>query len=187
MNWDDLGRTLLGLGLPTLGGALIGPAGALAGKALANALGAPATPEGLSKAISTDPEVQKKLADVEIEWARTAATVAQANAQQAQSINATAQAELAAGVSFWHWRHLNGYTVQVYALTILVGFGTAMWTGKPTIADYVTLLGAISGIFLALCALNGYVASDTTRRTTAAAGVPVGGLVDIIGSLFKRK
>ena len=63
MNWGDLGKTLLSLGLPSLGTALLGPLGGTAGKVIADALGVPATPAAVSAALSTDPEVQKKLAD----------------------------------------------------------------------------------------------------------------------------
>ncbi len=187
MNWGDLGKTLIGLGLPTLGTALGGPLGGAAGKMLADALGTSATPEAVSKAIVSDPVAQQKMAEAEIEWAKTVAAFAQSATDQSAGINETMRAELAGGVSWYHWRHLNGFTVQLYALAILVGFCTAMWAGKPSTADYVLLMGVVTGVFLALCALNGYVAMDTTRRTTAAAaGTEAGTLLGTLLGKLKR-
>jgi hypothetical protein len=188
MNWGDLGKTLIGLGLPTIGGLLLGPAGAAVGKALADQIGAPATPEGLGKAIA-DPEVQKKLAETEAEWARTQAAIAQSNATQGSSVNTTMQAEIAAGVSWWHWRHLLGYVVGGWIAGIAVATTKLLFIGS---ADQITLLSPLLNsvwpYFGAACGLLGYVAMDTTRRTTAAAaGTPAGSIVDLIGGLLKRK
>lgn len=52
MNWKELGQTLVQKGAPVLGGYLLGPLGAVAGKALANKVGATdaggeATPESV--------------------------------------------------------------------------------------------------------------------------------------------
>lgn len=189
MNWGDLGRTLIGLGLPTVGGLLMGPAGAAVGKALADQIGAPATPEGLGKAISGDPEVLKKVQETEAEWARTEAVRAQAAAQQGSSVNATMQGETLAGVSWWHWRHLLGYVVGGWIAGIAVATTKLLFIGS---AEQITLLSPLLNsvwpYFGAACGLLGYVAMDTTRRTTAAAaGVPAGSIVDLIGGLLKRK
>lgn len=189
MNWSDLGRTLLGLGLPTLGGLLLGPGGAAIGSTIASQIGVPATPEALGKALQTDPDVLKKMQDTEAEWARTAATMAQANATQAQSVNATIQAEIAKGVSWWHWRHLLGYVVGGWIAGIAVATTKLMFVGSvEQITLLSPLLNSVWPYFGAACGLLGYVAMDTSRRTTsAAAGVPAGSLLDVIGGLFKRK
>lgn len=189
MNWSDLGRTLLGLGLPTIGGLLAGPGGAAVGNIIAGQIGVPATPDALGKALQTDPEVLKKMQETEAEWARTTATIATANATQGQSVNTTMQAELAAGVSWWHWRHLLGYVVGGWIAGIAIATTKLMFVGS---AEQITLLSPLLNsvwpYFGAACGLLGYVAMDTSRRTTsAAAGVPAGGLIDILGGLLKRK
>jgi len=187
MNWGDLGKTLLGMGLPTLGGLLVGPAGALVGKVIADQIGAPATPEGLGKAIA-DPEVQKRLAETETEWARATAAIAQSAASQSDSINQTIRAEQGT-ISWHHWRHLLGYVTGAWAIGIAAATTRLLWTLDPVqIAAAVTLLTAMWTFFAALCALNGYVAMDNTRRTSAAAsGSAVPSVIDLVGSLFKRK
>lgn len=188
MNWADLGRTLLGLGLPTIGGLLAGPGGAAVGKVIADAIDVPATPEAIGKAISADPEVLKKIQDTEAEWARTTAAIAQSNAQQGSSVNTTMQAEIAAGVSWWHFRHLLGYVVFLFGVSMIAAFNGSLFLGMPAIGDFKTALDAVWAPFAAFCGLVGYVAMDTSRRTQAAiTGTPITGVLDIIGSLFKRK
>lgn len=194
MNWDDLGKTLLGLGLPALGTALGGPLGGAAGKVIADALGTAATPSAVNAAIEADPSVRAKLADTEAEWARTAASIAQSASQQVASINTTMQAEIAAGVSWWHWRHLIGYVTMLWLLAPLPFVVVAMWllvsAGKadPLTAVIAAMTSLVS--WVGICAaLNGYVAMDTTRRTTAAAAgqeIPtiLGGLIK---SITKKK
>jgi hypothetical protein len=187
MNWADLGDQLLKLGLPTLGGLIAGPGGAAVGKVIADKMGVPATPEALGKALQ-DPEVQKKFYEAEAEWARTEAERFKAAASQAQSVNATMQAEVAAGVSWYHFRHLNGYVVFLFGLSMVAAFNGALFFGLPAIGDFKTALDAVWAPFAAFCGLVGYVAMDTSRRTQAAAtGTPITGVLDVIGSLFKRK
>ena len=38
---------------------------------------------------------------------------------QALAINETIRAEVAAGVSWWHWRHLMGYATLLWAVAVL--------------------------------------------------------------------
>jgi len=158
------------------------------GKVIADQIGVPATPEALGKALSTDPEVLKKMQDTEAEWARTTAAIAQAAASQSDSINQTIRAEQGT-ISWYHWRHLIGYVTVLWAAGIAVVTTRLLWTLDPAqIAAAITLLTAMWTVFAALCALNGYVAMDNTRRTSAAAsGVMPPSVIDMIGGLFKRK
>jgi hypothetical protein len=188
VNWADLGKTLLGLGLPTIGGLLGGPGGAAVGKVIADQIGVPATPEAVKNAISADPEVLKKMQDTEAEWARTEAERFKAAASQSQAINATMQAETAAGVSWYHFRHLNGYVPFLFGISMVVAFNGSLFLGLPSIADFKTAMEVAWAPFAAFCGLVGYVAMDTSRRTQAATtGTPITGVLDIVGSLFKRK
>lgn len=69
MKWNDLARTAAKLGLPTLGGALAGPHGAMAGKAIADALGSDASPEAVAEALQADPDALVRLRQVEADMA----------------------------------------------------------------------------------------------------------------------
>lgn len=77
MNFKDLGKAILQKGLPILGTALGGPAGATVGALIANAFDAdPKNPEDIIKKINLDPNAQIKLIEIqkahEIELAKLA-------------------------------------------------------------------------------------------------------------------
>jgi hypothetical protein len=136
-----------------------------------------------------DPTVRAKLAEAEAEWARTAAASLQAAAQQSDSIGETQRAELAAGVSWWHWRHLLGYVVGGWIAGIAAATIKLLFIGT---ADQITLLSPLLNsvwpYFGAACGLLGYVAMDTSRRTTAAQsgnGIPTV-LGTILGAIKKK-
>lgn len=187
MDWKDLAGPLVQIGAPTLGkivGGLIPiPGGALIGETIgrtvAGALGVEATPSAVNDAIAADPAgASEKLAAAEsAEAARWAALaeIAKADAAQASVINETIRSEIGR-VSWWHWRHLNGYVVMCAGGAIVASGMTAVFTGFAS--EFVMVLNATVAVYLGMAALNGYVARDTTQRTTAAAtGTPVDGLV----------
>lgn len=124
MDWRQLGGQLIRVGAPTIGTALGGPLGGMIGSSigsvLANALGTDNTPEAINEAIqNTPPDVlASRLSAAEQEaiakWPALA-EIAKANAQQAESINATMRAELIAGQKWYAWRNLYGYSVVMEA------------------------------------------------------------------------
>lgn len=192
MNWSDLTVPLVQIGAPTLGrivGGLIPIPGGAAigetiGRTLAGALGVEPTPAAVNDAIAADPVAAgEKLAAAEsaeaARWAALAA-IAQADTAQAVAINETIRAE-AGRVSWWHWRHLNGYAVMLAGSAIIACGLAAVFTGYS--APFVLVLNATVAVYLGMAALSGYVARDTTQRTAAAAaGVPVEG---VIGQVIK--
>lgn len=95
MNWQDLGRSLAGIGLPVLGGALLGPAGAVAGADIARRLGAAeATPEVISQAIEADPAALVELQRLEIEMAKVDAGREARSAESNEKMLVTATADV---------------------------------------------------------------------------------------------
>jgi len=95
MNWADLGRSLAGIGLPALGGALLGPAGAIAGADIARRIGAAeATPEVISQAIEADPAALVELRRLEVEMAKVDASREARSAESAEKMLATATADV---------------------------------------------------------------------------------------------
>jgi hypothetical protein len=183
-------RTIAGAVAPSapklgavLGTALGGPIGTiiggLAGNAIAAAFGVDATPESVGKAIADDPNAADKLARLDAE--RGQEILAQAQAEIARyeqegltkrenvtQINTTLREEIASGVSWWHWRHLGGYMVLWFSGIISAGLVKSMFFGGITAADMTGIITAVSPVFFALCALQGYVAADTTNRINTA-------------------
>ena len=183
MDWKDLAGPVIKLGGTAIGAMLGVPGlGKIGGDLLAGALGVPATPEAVSQAIENpSPEalaaVQSANAEAEKEWAKFAAV-------QAQETGQTMRAEIASGVSWYHWRHLLGYVVMLWAIAILPVALRDLWIGNAAGIDLgIKLASALTTYFLALCGLLGYVAMDTSRRTTAAAAGQE--VTTVIGGLLK--
>lgn len=199
MNWKDLGGQLIKAGAPIIGTAIGGPVGGVIGSSLgtilANALGVEDTPEAVGKAIETMPagELQAKLAAADSEaaakWpalAEIAKSDNEARVAQTQVINETQRAEIAAGVSPWHWRHLIGYAALIWFLIPIPAF--AMLTFRydgAAVGQLTLLLQAAVPIYGFMCGLLGYIAHDTTRlKTVAITGEQQTGLIEkVVGAV----
>lgn len=186
MDWKDIARLvvpfaptvgkILGGFIPFPGGAILGE---WAGKALADALGVPNTPDAIGNAIQNTPgdELQARLQPVEqdasAKWdamARIAEAEAKDRTAQSQAINETERAEVAAGVSWWHWRHLIGYLVLLYGLQQIAIITAAAFfpTRGINATDAAALFNATTVFTGGLFALLGYIAQDTTKKVTTA-------------------
>lgn len=190
MDWKDLAGTLIKTGAPIIGGALGGPLGAtvggFAGKLLADALGVEATPEAVHEAIQADPAgAAVALGNADAQW-QAMAEIAKAEAAdrtaQGQAINETIRAEVVAGVSWYHWRHILGYVVVAWFVAPLPAFFMLTFKFSPEAATALTaLLGAAVPVTVSMSALLGYVAQDTTKlKTTAITGEHAPSITDSI-------
>ena len=66
MDWSDVGKKIISVGAPLLGGALGGPAGAAIGQVVASQFGlTEASPDKVLEAITADPEARLKLTELE--------------------------------------------------------------------------------------------------------------------------
>lgn len=184
-NWKDVaeliapyaptaGRFLGGMsGIP--GGSVIGEK---LGEALAAAFGVDPTPDAVSNAIQTAPanEVAAKLEALESEakarWdalARMAESDDKARVEQARVIAETQRAEIAAGVSWFHWRHLLGYVLLLWFLIPIPAFAMLTFRYDGAAANQLTImLQAVVPLYGFMSALLGYIAADTTRLKTVA-------------------
>ena len=188
MQWSDIGKVLGGIA-PTLGGVLLGPMGSAAGQILATALGTDPTPEAVQARLEQGgPEVAAAIAQAESEAAERYKYLA-VHVGQAEHVNETIRAELGAGVSWWHWRHLIGYATLLWAVAVLPPLVIALWRTDPASLNAVTtaLAGALSW-FAILAGLNGFVAQDSTRAKVAALdGKDSGGLIGRAIKTIARK
>jgi hypothetical protein len=111
MNWQDLAKQLAQIGLPILGAAVGGPAGAMVGKGLAAALGlgADATPEATAAAlgnVSGDQLVALKTIEAQMAKDQLQATTA-----QVEAVNKTLQTEAMGG----SWLQKNHHAIESLA------------------------------------------------------------------------
>ncbi len=189
MDWKDIAGPVIKLGGGVIGGMLGMPGlGATAGGLIADALGVDRTPEAVNDALKNPSSevvdaIRHANAEAEKEWAKFYTA-------QVKEVGQTMRAELAAGVSWYHWRHLLGYVVMLWAVAILPVAVRDLWIGNAAGIDLgIKLASALTTYFLALCGLLGYVAMDTTRRTTAAAsGSEVNTMLgSLLGAITKKK
>lgn len=183
---------------PTIATMLGGPLAGAATSILAGALGsATSEPSSILSLLEKGGEnitaaLQASETTAKEKYAYLTAGV-QSDAEQSKAINATMQAENAQGVSWWHWRHLIGYVTLAWLVAPLPFFVACcvilVWRGDVTPLN--GLIGAMTATiaWVGICAgLNGYVALDTSRRTSAAmTGTPVSSLLGSIVGAFTRK
>jgi hypothetical protein len=185
MNWNDLSKTVISLGAPILGTALGGPLGGAAGKLLADALGASATPDAVNTAIAergADSTFAAEAAQkAEGEWAKAMAEIGKA---QLAETGATMRAEASSGdvLQRW-WRPLYALELSLvecpaFALTLL----HALWSGHAAgINGFATLSGLLMTYFGARFGVLGvYVTGRTREKQAAATGAAAPGLIGAV-------
>jgi hypothetical protein len=191
IDWKDLAGKVIGLGAPILGEALGGPFGAAAGKILADALGADATPGAVGDALGkTDPVAAAVAAGA----ARTAeanwlAALADVGKEQVRGVGETMRAEAASEDRLQRWWR------PIYALELTLiecpGFGIALfhglWSGAPQIINgFANLSGLIMAYMAARFGVLGvYVAGRSKEKNAQAASPTV--LGGVLGALVRKR
>lgn len=202
MDWKALGGQLIRAGAPLIGGALLGPLGSTAGELLggfvASQLGVENTPDAISNAIATgDPAsvsvaLSKAESEAAAKWdaiARIAESMAQADKTNIEQVNETIRAEIGAGVSWYHWRHLLGFVTLAWFALPLPPIIYHMWIGNLTALNgIVAALVSLIPIIAIAAGLNGYVAQDTSKlKGIAITGEQPSGIVSSIVKAVKKK
>lgn len=165
MDWKDIAGTV-GKAAPLLGTLVGGPAGAAVGGLIASALGAAATPDDVSQALSTDPEAAVKLRQIEadrtvklqelVEQHAQAELQAHTNALQAEAADrADARGKNSGRDAVWWIATAVLTTFAVIMATVLYGCWQLLG-GGVTIKD-VSVVAAISGL---VGSVVGYVAAN---------------------------
>jgi hypothetical protein len=183
MNWNDLAKTVIGLGAPLVGAALGGPLGGAAGKLRADALGASApTPDAVQRALAecgADSAFAMEAArKAEAEWA---AALAEAGKAQVTETGQTMRAEAASGDALQRWwrplyaLELSLVECPAFALTML----HALWTGHAAGIDgFADLSGLLITYFAARFGVLGvYVTGRSREKQAASTGAAAPGLL----------
>lgn len=185
MKWSDIGKQVLGLGLPLLGSVFAGPAGSAAGQAAARALGVDPTPEAVSAAIAADvSEAALRLREMETRHEQELTRLLlETAASDIREVNATMRVE-ASSDKWWvsGWRPYWGFaSATAWAfLAICVGWAVARGEGSVVI-DALASLDAFWFVPLVICGAASYHRGMEKRQR---AGEPrVGG---VLGALAER-
>jgi hypothetical protein len=203
MDWKDIVGPVLQASAPTLGGLLGGlipfPGGAMMGQELgtilANQFGVPATPEAVNNAIQNTPSdlAAQKIAAAEAEatakWpalAQIGVANAQSNASQADSINATMKAELAAGQRWYAWRNLYGYSVVIEVSTTSLVLVYGMVFDAYVMKNFMNSMSFILSWYGLRFGLLGFVANAAANEKVAAVTGEAPGIVKNIAKIFGK-
>jgi hypothetical protein len=194
LDWKDLAQTVIGLGAPMLGTALGGPLGGLAGKILADAIGASsATPSAVNDAIAergaNSAFAMEAALKAESEWHGALAAIGKA---QVAEIGQTQRAEIASGdpLQRW-WRPLYALELSLiecpaFALVLL----HAIWTGHDAgINGLANLSGLLMTYFGARFGVLGVYVSGRTREKAAhlTGEFAQGTVAKMVKTLVKKK
>lgn len=183
MDWVQIAKVIAPVA-PTLGGIIGGfipiPGGSLigqeAGQIIADALGVPNDPGAIGTAITNDPtgaaaKLQAAETEAATKWpalAEIAKAQAESNSSEADSINATMRAELAAGQKWYAWRNLYGYSIT-YEVVIVSNIVFYALLFNPAILKSVQ---DSYNFFLSWYALRfgllGYIHNQATQEKVAA-------------------
>jgi hypothetical protein len=147
MDWKSIGKQLASIGLPVLGGAVGGPAGALVGKGISAALGLSqdATPEQTATALGNmSGEQLVALRAIEAQIARDQL---QADTALTEQVNKTLQTEAMGG----SWLQKNHHALESMFTVLLVGciyfILPVLAIAVPAVPESAWLmLGAILGV-----------------------------------------
>lgn len=182
MDWKDLAGSLVKAGAPIIGTALGGPLGGMVGNAvgsiIASQLGVEATPEAVNNAIvngdpaAVGPALSAAQSEMIAKWdtiKSIAHDMAEADRVNVEQVNETIRAETAAGVSWWHWRHLVGYMVLLWFAVPIPAFVRLTFQYDAGAASQLTaMITACIPLYGFMAGLLGYVAQDTTRLKSIA-------------------
>jgi hypothetical protein len=196
MDWSDLAEQVIGLGAPVLGNALGGPLGGLAGKILADALGARApTPAAVNDALAkaqADPAAAPVVDAARAAEANWLSALAEAGKIQVGEVGQTMRAEAVSSDPLQRsWRPL--YALELTLLEcpgFAVVLGHGLWNGD---ADIINGLANLSGLIMTYMGarfgvLGVYVSGRSKEKQAALTGETVPSVVaQVVKAITKRK
>ncbi len=185
MNWSDIGG-LVAKAAPIVGTLLGGPAGAAVGALISSALGTPAEPDAVAKAIQADPQSLERIRKLELDHESDLTRMhLEAETARLTQVNQTMRAEAASNDAYVRrWRPTFGYltalawTVQCCAIAWSI-VGAPAQAGN--VAQAITALTPMWGVALAVLGVN--VAKRSQDKQVAAGQTPGVGL---LGALAQR-
>lgn len=183
--WDKVKGMVSGAA-PLLGGLLGGPAGAAAGKLVADALGVEEDTDKIMHALQTDPKAMTKLRVAEMDHKQALRRMTlEAETKTLTEINKTMRAELQHdGVFKSGWRPFIGWIVGLGIGGILLALVVAMFKHPEKAEELISSATIILSITLGILGVNIKKRSDDKA---VAQGFQPRGTIDAIKDLMGRK
>lgn len=190
-------KSAIGSLAPTLSSMILGPAGPIAIKLIADKFGSSEEPDEIAKAIAADPEAALKLREietskeVEIERLHVQDRISEREATSADisTVNTTMRAELQT-TGWWRscWRPFWGFVSAIAFFLTVIGIlalgGMAMYFDKPEFIEMIPdLVSQLFRLFMIAGAICGVTSLGRTREKIAAAGKTP---TSLLGALAQR-
>ena len=177
MKWSDISRSI-GKFAPLLGGALGGPAGAVAGSALARFLGVEDSPHEVIKHLDGNPESYAKIKDFEIEYFKLQADLNKTMLNNESKSIHTTRPKIA---------YQAFLVVAAITTMIVLGWLYAVLSSnhelvKEIVSGWPFVVGVIAPFVAWLNSYFGVLRKEQADRMNAFNGNPITGLFD----LFKK-
>jgi len=144
MDWKQVGKTVVGMGLPLLGSVLLGGTGQRGGELIAEALGCEPEPKAVAQRIAIDPAAAFKLAEVQ---ADNELELTRLENEALRTVNATMQVE-AQSEKWWvsAWRPFWGFVSAVaFAFTVLGFLALAAYAIAMSDVQALNILPQLAG------------------------------------------
>ncbi len=185
MDWKELGKKLVGLGAPVVGGALGGPAGAAVGAAIGAALGTDVDPDAIDMAVGKDPAAT--VATINGLEEAVPGIVYEHMGRALETVAATQWREMTAHSALQrNWRPLWGIGANVVwfstGIALVAAIVVAIVSGDvAALSAVASALSSLAWFYTAPLAVVGVVAWGRTAEKTAVLGRDKGpGLVEAI-------
>lgn len=197
MDFTDLTKKLIALGLPVLGTALGGPFGAAIASIIATALGAPAA-DAATIGMTIDgmpPEVAiQKLKSAEAETVAAINAQAEVSKVSATEVGATMRAELIGGedMGWWGyftrgWRPLFAYELLLECTMMAVVMVHEVWTGDfQTLTAIMQFQGFLTWYYAMRFGVIGVFGIGRSQEKVAAIKATAGPGPDVDQSLIEK-
>lgn len=194
MDWKELGKKIVGVGAPLLGGAVGGPGGAALGGILSEALGVSTdNPDDIARAIDADPEAATKLQQIQSEErirlreiaSERALSETEAETERQRMINETMRSEYRTeGIYKSGWRPFVGWIfgLSIGALIAALIYSIAK---DPTTVSNPEFTGLLIWLFTAMAAILGINIRERSRDKRSAQGQTHRGALERIASALR--
>jgi hypothetical protein len=190
MDWSKIAAKVIAAGAPSIGGALFGPLGNMAGKVLADVLGTEPTPEAVARKIETAAPGQIAAAEQQaVAEFEAMARIAEAEAQTAvasvQEVNETIRATAQGDGLLGKWRGVHAWELTAECPLWFLLFAYAVVFDPPALNALVAASGLISVYIGARFGVLGvHVYQGSKERQTATRILPEAAAA--IGQVVRR-
>ncbi len=191
-SWLDLGKQLIGEGLPLLGSIVLGKPGEALGGLLGSVLGCePDDPKAMAKAISENPQLVLELRKAEFKNKEKLQEVSMlieknklvADTARIESVNSTMRVESTAKGLAGLWRPIWGIVSALAFMTLVVAIAIKLFTDPAELPSVLTALASMEWFWAIPLSILGVASWHRGKEKRIAAGERTSSLTDLVTSI----